>query len=77
VVGEEHINFPGGGVSVNDSPQGFGALPGFGPGQQDGHIGHHPRGGIDGPLLQNSVADIALLAGDKEDFGGRELPYQA
>ena len=73
VVGEKDINFPGGGVPVDDAPQGLGALPSFGAGKQDGLIGYQPQGGIDGPPLQDPVAGVTLLAGDEEDFLGGEL----
>ncbi len=73
VVGEKDINFPGGGVPVNDAAQRFGALPGFGAGKQNGLVGHQPQGDLDWPGFQHPVAGIALLPGDKEDFLGREV----
>jgi hypothetical protein len=44
VVGEEHVNFAGFGVLVNDAAHGFGALSGFGAGKPDGLIGDQAQG---------------------------------
>ena len=73
VVGEEHVNFAGFGVLVNDAAQGLGALSGFSAGKQDGLIGHQSQGGVDGTPPQHPVAGIAFLPSDKEDFLDAEL----
>jgi hypothetical protein len=73
MVSEEHVDFAGGGVLVNDAAQGLGALSGFSACKQYGLIGHQSQGGVDGTPRQHSVAGVALLAGNKEDLLGREL----
>jgi hypothetical protein len=73
VISETDINFPGGGIPVNDAAQRFRALPGSGAGKQNGLVGLQPQGGLDWSGFQHSVAGIALLPGDKEDFLGREV----
>lgn len=73
VIGEEHVNFAGFKVVVNNAAQGLGALSGFGAGEPDGLIGHQSQGGVDGTLLQHPVAGIAFLPSDKEDFLDGEL----
>jgi hypothetical protein len=65
VIGEEHVDFAGFGVLVNDAAQRLGALSGFGAREQAGLIGYQSQGGVDGTPLQHPVAGIALLPGDK------------